>query len=166
MALSVSRMKPALLVLRAEELMSYESKVAKHRMRVARFNPEQGRKHPVEPEKSVLLEHLQPDGDVFWVLLEQVVSVLELATTLSISNEGEYYPTLSLAIVHTLQVIARLDHPQPDPQSVKDTEEKKSLLLEDELPAIKSFRLSLQQNISERFVFLSGCHKVNTGFFP
>ena len=109
----------------------------------------------MEPEKPVLLANLQADGDVFWILLQQLTSVLQLASQLSISNEGEYYPTLSVAIAHTLQVIERLNFPQPDERSVRGTV-LPHLKDDEELPLIREFRATLKAKIIERFVFLSG----------
>jgi len=116
--------KTPLLMLRNAEKSEYDKEMEAYEERHRKYNQKGGRarlnaqgnpvKAPVQPSASPLVRFVPSAESEEWDLMKQVIDILQLPAELSVTAEGEYYPTLSLSTCLLLSLRQRLGVPQPD----------------------------------------------------
>jgi hypothetical protein len=104
---SVLVLKPALLARRLIHQTEYDKELNSFQRRLQKARSGH-KKEPKEPVPSNLITQCPADGDIKWDLAQQLCSVLQLCADLSVTSEGEYYPTLTVATALALNIKTRL----------------------------------------------------------
>ena len=118
----IRRMKPALLALYGKMKIEADAADAKYKQRLHVYESKAANrinangkpiKPPVPPAVSPLIQHCPSPHASSWTVMEQLSPILCLASELSTTSEGEYYPILALAVISTLHLLKKLQSPIP-----------------------------------------------------